>query len=56
MNVYVVTVDWKDRMFEPELVGVFANEDKAREVQCNKILELQEQIDFQLIIQANQFG
>lgn len=43
MDVYVITVDWRDRMFEPELVGVYANEDKAREAQGNKILELEEQ-------------
>lgn len=43
MPVYVITVDWKDRMFEPELVGVYANEDDARAAQNDKILELEEQ-------------
>lgn len=43
MTVYVITVDWKDRLHEPETVGVFADESKARDYQNDKILELEEE-------------
>lgn len=41
MTLYVITLDWIDRKFEPELVGVFADEDKARQAQNDKILQLE---------------
>lgn len=52
-NVYVIMTDWKDRQFEPEVVGIYASEDRAREVQNNKIMELQEEgydVDEEVIV------
>ena len=39
----VVYVDWKDRQFEPEIVGVYENESKGYEARENKEYELREE-------------
>jgi hypothetical protein len=36
----VVYVDWKDRRFEPEIVGVYLNEDKGYKAREDKEYEL----------------
>lgn len=39
----VVYVDWKDRQFESEIVGVYEDESKGYEARENKEYELREE-------------
>lgn len=39
----VVYTDWKDRQFEPEIVGVFTNDDAGYRAREEKESELKEQ-------------
>ena len=36
-KVYVVYSDWRDRMNEPELIGVYRDENKARKIRLETI-------------------
>ena len=38
-KVYVVYSDWRDRMNEPELIGVYRDENKARKIRLETIEE-----------------
>ena len=39
----VVYVDWKDRQFEPEIIGVYEDESKGYEARENKEYELRKE-------------
>ena len=36
-KVYVVYSDWRDRMYSPELIGVYKDENKARKIRLETI-------------------